>query len=395
MSKYDFPSEPTSLVDAVLHWAVREKATDIHFSPFSEGCVIRARVDGLLRDLCQVHEKLVPKVISRVKVLAEMDIAERRKPQDGRITLDQEKIAVDYRVSSIPTLHGESLALRVLDRSVGLRTLDELGLPPREKKVFRGLLSQSNGMLITTGPTGAGKTTTLYAAIMEIASPERNVLTIENPVEYDLPRILQTSVQDRLGNTFAGLLRSILRHDPDVILVGEVRDPETAEISVRAALTGHLVLTSLHTERAAHAITALINFGVKPYALAPALRGVLAQQLIRVICPDCKTKFEYGADILEDPDFSGILPEGTIPSFSVGMGCDSCFQSGYRGRSGIFEVLEAHEAVRKRIMKSSEAEDIERAAVESGMTTLRRNGFRAVLEGWTTVEEVVRVIRVE
>jgi len=395
VSNYDFPSEPASLVEAVMMWAVREKATDIHFSPHAGGCLIRARIDGLLRDLCQVDGGRTPKVISRVKVLADMDIAERRKPQDGRINLVLEDRPVDFRISSIPTLHGESLALRVLDHSVGLRTVDQLGIPPGEMKLFRSLLSQSNGMLITTGPTGAGKTTTLYGALMEIASPQRNILTIENPIEYEVAGILQTAVQERLGNTFSGLLRSILRHDPDVILVGEVRDSETAEISVRAALTGHLVLTSLHTERASNAVTNLLNFGVKPYALAPALRGVLAQQLIRVICPDCKTKFQYGEQILEDPDFAGILPEGEVPSFSVGLGCDSCFHSGYRGRAGIFELLEVREGIRKQILKSASAEEIETAAVESGMATLRKNGFRAVLEGWTTVEEVVRVIRVE
>lgn len=394
-SAFSLPAEPTPLVEALLGWAVREKATDVHFAPVPEGCVVRARVDGLLRDLSTLDHAVFPRVLGHLKVLAEMDIAERRKPQDGRISRVIEDRPVDFRVSSIPTLHGESLVLRVLDRMAGLRTIEQLGLPPRETRVLRSLLAQPNGLLVVTGPTGAGKTTTLYAALLELVSPERNVLTIEDPIEYEVPRVLQTAVRERLGVTFAGLLRSILRHDPDVIMVGEVRDAETAEVSVRAALTGHLVLTSLHTERAAHAVSALLNFGVKSYALAPALRGVLAQRLIREICPGCKKKFPYGERTLDDPDLAEALAEGEEPSFSVGMGCEACFRSGYRGRRGIFEVLEVNEEVRKRILRAAAAEEIEEAAVRSGMTTLRRNGFRAVLQGATTVEEVVRVVHIE
>jgi type II secretory ATPase GspE/PulE/Tfp pilus assembly ATPase PilB-like protein len=390
-----FPAEPTELLEALLRWAVQEKATDLHFSPHGGGGVVRGRVDGLLREVHLLDGHLLNKVASRIKVLAEMDIAEKRRPQDGRLSRVLEDHSVDFRVSSIPSLYGESVVLRILDRASGIRPIEQLGMPSRELKLLRSFLSEPSGLIIVTGPTGAGKTTTLYAALLALATPERHCLTIEDPIEYEIQGVLQTAVQHRLGVTFAGLLRSILRHDPDVIMVGEVRDAETAEVSVRAALTGHLVLTSLHTERAAHAVSALLNFGVKPYALAPALRGVVAQQLFRVICPSCKSVFEYGERFLDYPDFEGILKEGAKPSFSVGLGCDACFRSGYRGRQGLFEILEVNDAVRRLILRSAGAEEIEKAAVDTGMMTLRRNGFRAVLEGLTTVEEVVRAVNVD
>jgi type II secretory ATPase GspE/PulE/Tfp pilus assembly ATPase PilB-like protein len=390
----NLPADPTSLVDALLERAVEGKATDIHLAPLPGACVVRARIDGLLRDIHTLDADLYPRVASRIKVLAEMDIAEKRRPQDGRISRVFGDRPVDFRVSAIPTLHGESLVLRVLDRASGLRAVDQLGLPPREARAFSSLVSQSSGLIIVTGPTGAGKTTTLYAGLVQVAVPERNCMTIEDPVEYEIPRVLQTAVQPRLGVTFAGLLRSILRHDPDIIMVGEIRDAETAEVCVRAALTGHLVLTSLHTQRAADAVSVLLNFGVKPYALAPALRGVVAQQLIREICPRCRTSFEYGEKILDDRELAGLLRPGETPSFSVGMGCEECFQSGYRGRRGIFELLEVTPEIQGLILASASADAIEEAAIRGGMATLRQNGFRAVLEGRTTVEEVVRAIHV-
>jgi type II secretory ATPase GspE/PulE/Tfp pilus assembly ATPase PilB-like protein len=391
----DFPAEAGPFVDLLLDRAVAEKATDIHLTPLSGMFVVRARIDGVLRDMLQIDRDLYPRVVSRLKVLADMDIAEKRRPQDGRISRPVDDRVVDFRLSAIPTLHGESVVLRVLDRTAGLRTLNQIGLSVQEVRVFKSLLSQPSGMIVVTGPTGAGKTTTLYAALLEIAVLERNVLTIEDPIEYEIPRVLQTAVQPRLGVTFASLLRSILRHDPDVIMVGEVRDAETAEVCVRAALTGHLVLTSLHTERAANAVSVLLNFGVKPYALAPALRGVIAQQLVREICPRCRTTFQYGENLLNDPDLAAVMPREGKPSFSVGLGCEECFQSGYRGRRGIFELLEVGKEVRELILRSEAPEEIERTAVRCGMTTLRQSGLRAVIEGQTAVEEVVRAIHID
>jgi type II secretory ATPase GspE/PulE/Tfp pilus assembly ATPase PilB-like protein len=386
------PADPASIVDAIILRALEEGATDIHFAPAHGGGAVRMRVDGLLRDVYELDAAVYPKVVSRIKVLGEMDIAERRKPQDGRFSHPVEDRAVDLRVSSIPALHGESIVLRLLDRAAGLRDLDGLGMPQREAQLFSSFLAEPSGLIIVTGPTGAGKSTTLYAALQRLAIPEQNVLSIEDPIEYEVPRVLQTALQPKIGVGFAGLLRSILRHDPDVIMVGEVRDAETAEVCVRASLTGHLVLTSLHTHRAADAVSALLNFGVKPYALAPALRGVVAQQLIRVICPECKTSFEYGDAALADPDLAGLLPPGRQPSFSVGLGCERCFGSGYRGRRAVFEVLDVSGPVQEAVLRGAHADDVEKAAVEAGMSTLRRNGFRAVLEGWTTVEEVVRAV---
>ncbi len=395
MTLTNLPQEPAALSEALLAGAVERGATDIHFAPVPDGCMVRARVDGLLRDLHHLNGNLYPKVISRLKVLAEIDIAEKRRPQDGRFSWIFKEREVDFRVSAIPTLHGESLVLRVLERSTGLRKIEQLGLSPKEVRLFRSLIEHSSGIIVVTGPTGSGKTTTLYAALLELATPEQNVMTIEDPIEYEIPRVLQTAVHQRLDVTFAALLRGILRHDPDIIMVGEVRDAETAEVSVRAALTGHLVLTSLHTQRAANAISVLLNFGIKPYALAPALRGVLAQQLIREICPSCKTRFEYGESLLGQPEFAEVLREGEKPSFSIGLGCPSCFHSGYRGRRGIFEILPCNATIQKLVLDSSGPEEIENSAVQSGMITLRKNGFRAVLEGLTTVEEVVRAIPVE
>lgn len=395
MATPSFPADPTSLAEELLRWAVSEGATDIHFVPRSDDCVVRARIDGLLRDIHTLDKVLYTKTVSRIKVLADIDIAEKRRPQDGRLSFLFEERPVDFRLSSIPTLHGESLALRVLDRTAGLRALDQLGLSTREIRTIRSFLSHSSGLIIVTGPTGAGKTTTMYAALQELAVPERNVLSIEDPIEYEISGVVQTAVQAKIDVTFAGLLRSILRHDPDVIMVGEVRDAETAEVAVRAALTGHLVLTSLHTQRAADAVSALLNLGVRPYALAPALKAVVAQQLVREICPKCRSSFEYGDSILSDPDCADLLPEGTKPSFSIGLGCEECFGSGYRGRRGIFEILDVSPEIQKMILQSRGAGEIESEALKGGMVTLRKSGFRAVLEGHTTVEEVVRAVQIE
>jgi type II secretory ATPase GspE/PulE/Tfp pilus assembly ATPase PilB-like protein len=394
MAEHDFPSDPGPLVDELFLLAAREAATDIHLSPIAGGGLVRLRVDGLLRDVHRLEEALLLKVVSRIKVLAEMDIAEKRKPQDGRVTRVLGDRTVDFRVSAIPSLHGESLALRVLDRTAGVRRTSQLGLGERDVRLLGSLLAEPSGMIVVTGPTGAGKTTTLYAALLELASPERNVITIEDPIEYAVPGVTQTAVNPKAGTTFAGLLRSILRHDPDVIMVGEIRDAETADVAVRAALTGHVVLSSLHTQRAAEAVAALLSFGVKPYSLAPALRGVIAQQLIREICPGCKTRFEYGEQLLGHPDFAGLLAPGLKPSFSVGHGCERCFHSGYRGRLPIVEILQVNDAIRSLILRCAGDAEIEAAAVAAGMATLRQSGFQCILEGKTTIEEVLKSVHV-
>lgn len=390
------PEDPVGLVDGLLAWAVNARATDLHFTPRPETALVRARVDGVLREIHSMPMDLFKRVVSRIKILAGVDIAEKRRPHDGRIswTFDDSR-PVDFRLSAVPSLHGESVVLRVLDRSSGLLNLGQLGFSPRELGQFRSLITSPNGLVLVVGPTGAGKTTSLYAAVSEVACPERNVVTIEDPVEYGLTQILQTNVQTRIGLDFVDLLRSILRHDPDVILVGEIRDAETARVAVRAAHTGHLVLSSLHAQRASQAVAALFDFGVEPFAMASSLRGVVAQQLVRLICRECQTSFEYGDAVLNDPDFSRWLKEGQHLSFSIGMGCEACFQSGYAGRRALFEILEVGERLRETILTRPSATEVERVAVEMGMVSLRQNGFRSVLEGETTIEEVLQAVHVE
>ena len=395
MVELDLPSDPVSIVDTILLWATRERATDVHFSPLLGKIPVRARVDGELRDICELDAAIFRKVVARLKVLAEIDVAEKRRPQGGRFTMHLDDRPVDFRVSLLPTLHGESAVLRILDRQAGLKSIDDLGFSRREANIFRSLIANPSGIVVVTGPTGAGKTTTLYAALRTLAVTERNVVTIEDPIEYEIDRALQTAVRPELGITFASLLRSILRHDPDVLMIGEVRDADTAQVAVRAALTGHLVLTSLHTQSCAQAVTALLHFGVKPYALAPALRGVVAQQLVRTICPECKTTMEYGQELYSDPDLARVLPKGGTPSISMGEGCESCFQAGYRGRRAIFELMEVGEKLREAIFQVRSTTEIEKAAVESGMLTLRQRAFQVVLDGSTTVEEVVRAIPID
>ncbi|MEM7233054.1 MAG: GspE/PulE family protein [Planctomycetota bacterium] len=395
MSQFELPADASEAVDAILNWSVLKRATDIHFVPRADASVVRARIDGQLRDICEVDAETYRRYVSRLKVMAEVDIAERRRPQDGRLNRICDDRDVDFRLSLVPSIHGESVVLRVLDRSFGLVSLDGLGLGARETGRLRSLVSSPSGMVVVTGPTGAGKTTTLYAALAEASSPSRNAITIEDPVEYELPSVLQTAIQPKIGVHFADMLRSLLRHDPDVIMIGEIRDPETAAVAVRASLTGHLVLTSLHTQRASEAISTLVNLGVKPYALAPALQGVIAQQLVRKICASCRETFEYGDEVLADPDMARAIGEGETASFSIGNGCDECFQTGYRGRLPIVEILTINEAVRDTMYRDSSARAIERSAVECGMLTLRQKGFRAVTQGLTSIEEVVRAVPIE
>jgi len=321
--------------------------------------------------------------------MARLDIAEKRLPQDGRIPIKIADKDIDIRVSIIPTTFGERVVLRLLDKSSVLLGLEEIGLSPSQLKALDDLIHGSNGILFVTGPTGSGKTTTLYAALNRINSPDKNIITIEDPVEYQLWGIGQIQVNPRIGLTFAQGLRSVLRHDPDVILVGEVRDAETAEIAIQAALTGHLVFSTLHTNDAASAVTRLLDMGIEPFLVASVVRAIMAQRLVRVICPECKEGYHPNAEALREIGIAPSELEGGV--VYRGRGCPSCSETGYRGRTGIYEMLTVSEAIRHLVMKKADSNSVCRQAVEEGMKTLREDGARKVIAGITTPEELLRV----
>ncbi len=375
-------------VNLVLNQAIRDKASDIHFEPFEHEFKIRYRIDGALYEMAPPPKNLAVSVTSRVKVLANLNIAERRVPQDGRIKLQIAGRPVDLRVSTLPTQFGESVVLRVLDQSAMQLDITQLGLP---KDVFDGiheLVRRPNGIFIVTGPTGCGKTTTLYSGLRIINTSDLKLLTAEDPVEYEIEGIMQVPVNHAVGLTFASALRSFLRQDPDVIMVGEVRDLETAQIAIQASLTGHLVLSTLHTNDAPGAITRLIDMGVEPFLLASSVEAVLAQRLLRRLCANCRTPYEPPAALLKqlriDPVDIGNR------EFFYGKGCDNCGKSGHRGRLGIYEWLRLTEAVRDLIVKKAPTLVIKQKALEQGMRTLRDDGLRAIFDGATSIEEVVK-----
>ncbi len=376
------------LLDAILSEAVSLKASDIHFEVFSDGFKVRARVDGVIRDLANPPEELFPPLISRIKVLSNLDVAETRVPQDGRMQMKIAGRNIDFRVSTLPTITGESVVLRILDRSAIEVNLTDLGIWEDDLHLYQSLLSFPNGMILVTGPTGSGKTTTLYAFLRELNSVDRKVMTVEDPVEYDLPGVVQIPINPKIGLDFALVLRTILRQDPDVIMVGEIRDKETAEISVHAALTGHLVFSTLHTNNAPGTITRLIDMGIEPYLITATLRAVIAQRLVRRICPHCidvyhPTQMEIDAFRLTDAD----LREGR---FFKGQGCSQCGGSGYKGRIGIFEFLGIGPDLHPLILDRISTEGLWRKAKELGMVSLREDGLRKVKLGLTTLEEVLR-----
>ncbi|HZL47272.1 MAG TPA: GspE/PulE family protein [Opitutaceae bacterium] len=377
------------LVDAVLSQAIREHASDIHFEPFEGEFRVRCRVDGTLREMAAPPPAQAPAVVSRLKVLAGLNIAERRRPQDGRIRFPLGERSVDLRISTLPTQAGESVVLRVLDQTSAPATLAELGLPGIVEQGVREIVRRPNGLLLVTGPTGSGKTTTLYGCLRLINSPELKILTAEDPVEYEIEGITQLAVNPAIGLTFASALRSFLRQDPDVLMVGEIRDLETAGIAVQAALTGHLVLSTLHTNDAAGAVTRLIDMGVEPFLLSATLEAVLAQRLVRRICPACRESVAAPADLLAElaPDSKATAGGGVFH----GRGCAACRGTGYQGRLGIFEWLRMTEPVRELVLAHAPAAAIQRSAAEQGMGTLRAAGLRAILDGLTTVEEVMRL----
>lgn len=379
------------LLNALLQQAVKEKASDIHIEPYEKDIEVRMRTDGIMRKLLSPPKIIQEALISRVKIMASLDIAEKRLPQDGRIRLIVGGRDIDIRVSIVPTTFGERAVLRLLDRSQGVIGLHELGLSPEDTERFEGLLSRTTGILLVTGPTGSGKTTTLYAALNRIHTGEKNIITIEDPVEYQLKGVGQIHVNPKIGLTFAMGLRSILRQDPDVIMIGEIRDFETAETAIQASLTGHLVFSTLHTNDAPTALTRLIDMGVEPFLIASSLVAVLAQRLVRNICPDCKEGY---APAEEAAYFRGPSSHEGVPAVLYrGRGCAKCNSSGYLGRTGIFEMLYVDNEIRRMITAKKDAQAIRDYAVSNGMRTLYMDGLDKAASGVTTLEEVLRVIQ--
>jgi general secretion pathway protein E len=374
------------LLNAILQQAVKERASDIHIEPYERELDVRMRVDGILHRVLSPPKIIQDALISRVKIMANLDIGEKRLPQDGRIRLLFGGRDIDIRVSIVPTTFGERAVLRLLDRKQGLLGLWEVGLNESDEARIEELLHRTNGILLVTGPTGSGKTTTLYAALHRIHTGEKNIITIEDPVEYQLKGIGQIHVNPKIGLTFASGLRSILRQDPDVIMVGEIRDFETAEIAIQASLTGHLVLSTLHTNDASSAITRLVDMGVEPFLVASSLIGVLAQRLVRVICPDCRKPYEPRE---EEAKYV------SCPTLFRGNGCDRCNGKGYLGRMGIFELLIVNDDIRQKIAEKCDSQTIKNVAVSKGMKTLRADGFEKAIKGTATIEEVLRVTQKE
>ena len=375
-------------VDLVLNQAIREKASDIHFEPFEKEFKIRYRVDGSLYEMQQPPVHLATPIISRVKVMSNMNIAERRVPQDGRIVKTIEGRSVDMRVSSLPTQYGESVVLRILDRSSVNLNLDNIGLPKHIHEYILETVNKPNGIFIVTGPTGAGKTTTLYAALREVNTIDAKVLTAEDPVEYDIDGIIQIPVNEAIGLDFPRVLRAFLRQDPDRIMVGEMRDMATAQIAIQASLTGHLVLSTLHTNDAAGAVTRLVDMGCEPFLVAASLEGVLAQRLVRTICSQCRTPYEPSEIVLDQLGVSAN--ELGDKHFYTGRGCEVCGGSGYKGRKGIYELLVINDVLRDMITDRAPSVVLRQKAIELGMTTLREDGLRNIYEGNTTIEEVLK-----
>lgn len=376
------------LLNLVLLQAIRDKASDIHFEPFENEYKMRYRIDGVLYEIMPPPKHIAAALSSRIKVMADLDIAERRLPQDGRISLTVQGNPVDLRVSVLPTMFGESVVLRVLDRGQISLDIEKLGLRQRDVKIVRQLIAKPNGIVIVTGPTGCGKTTTLYAAVSELNSIETKIITTEDPVEYDIDGVIQVQMKPDIGLTFAKCLRSILRQDPDIILVGEIRDLETAEISAQASLTGHLVFTTLHTNDAPSTIARLLDLGVEPFLVTATLEGIIAQRLVRKICEHCKTAFE--------PTESQLMELKLTPDdvrdkkFYYGRGCDRCNNTGYRGRTAIFEIMLFNDELRSLIMEHASTNILRMAAQKNGMTLLRDNGLADIYDGITTIEEVVK-----
>lgn len=376
------------LVNLVFSIAAKDRASDIHIQPYEKDLRVRFRIDGLLYDMYKPPKRAQDAIISRVKVMAGLDVAEKRMPQDGRIKIRVNDKDIDIRVSIIPSAFGEQVVMRLLDKGAAMVGLDSVGMDDRLKKQMISLITRPQGVFLVTGPTGSGKTTTLYAALQLINTPEKNILTVEDPVEYVMPGLAQLQVNPKIDLDFARALRSFLRQDPDVIMVGEVRDEETARIAVQAALTGHLVFSTLHTNDSASALTRLIDMGIEPYLLTSSITAVLAQRLLRRICPYCKevykpTEFEMG--LLKEYSKNGDR------TLYKGRGCENCINTGYTGRVGIFELLIMSNKLRQMVQDKMSSEEIKAEAVKEGMITLREDGLNKVFEGVTTLSEVIRI----
>ncbi|MCE5315393.1 MAG: GspE/PulE family protein [Armatimonadota bacterium] len=377
------------LVNAMIARAIAERASDIHIEPEAGRMRVRLRVDGILHEVMTVPKDLQSPVISRIKVMAGMDVAERRAPQDGRITLVARPQEYDFRISTYPAVHGENVVVRVLEKSAAQITLDKLGLGSKVAEDFARMTHAPYGMILACGPTGAGKTTSLYAALNTINSPERHIITIEDPVEYQLPGVVQANVNRKAGLTFATGLRTMVRQDPDVILVGEIRDSETAEIAVEAALTGHLVLSTLHANDSSGAAARLIDMGVEPFLVASSVVGLLSQRLVRTICTRCATQFVVTDELLSQLKLD--ISASELSGAMKGAGCEQCGRTGYKGRMGIYELLKMDDDIRAAIIARSSAAAIRQIAMNKGMMTLRQDALEKVKQGLTTIEEVMRV----
>jgi len=376
------------LLNLVLLQAIRDKASDLHFEPFENEYKMRYRIDGILYEMIPPPKHVAVALSSRIKVMAELDIAERRLPQDGRIPLVVHGNPVDLRVSVLPTMFGESVVLRILDRSQVDLKLESLGLSAHGLKVVDQLINKPNGIILVTGPTGCGKTTTLYSALKSLNTIDRKLITTENPVEYDIDGLIQVQILPEIGLTFAKCLRSILRQDPDIVMVGEIRDLETAQIAIQASLTGHLVFTTVHTNDAPSTIARLVDLGLEPFLITATLEGIIAQRLVRKICLDCKSEYEPTEDILMEVGLS--LSDVVGKKFYYGRGCDKCNNTGYKGRTGIYEIMTLNDELRDLIINHASTNILHDAAVKSGMKVLRESGLELVYNGISTVEEIAR-----
>jgi len=376
------------LLNSILHRAIRDRASDVHFEVYEDVFRIRYRVDGALYEVEAPPPHLAVPLVSRIKVMADLDITEARVPQDGRIELAIDGRPVDLRVATLPGASGEGCVMRVLDRSAVSLDLKALGLQPHDEAALRAMTTLPHGIVLVTGPTGSGKTTTLYAMLSEANSPDTKIITVEDPVEYDIDGIVQVPINDEIGVTYASVLRSILRQDPDKILVGEIRDQETGATAVEASLTGHTVFATIHTNDAPSTVTRLVDMGVEPFLISATLESVVAQRLVRSVCADCRVEVEPDEDVLMELGPDADLVRGR--TLSYGKGCDKCHHTGYRGRTGLFEIMTIDDEIRRLIEANASIEELREAALTGGMRSLREAGLRAAAEGRTTIEEVLR-----